>query len=177
MARIPPLSQEQAPAGSRVILDAQRSAHGIVTNMKRTLAHSPTALRALMTWYDLHAEVVGFLGNRRTTLFAHAISSQSDCLICSTFFRRWLIESGENPDRLELDERDRTIVIFGRQLARDANAVSNDLFAALRQFLEPSQIVTLTAFAGLMIATNVFNNALQVELDEYLLPFRRGTTA
>jgi alkylhydroperoxidase family enzyme len=174
MARIPPLSDEQAPSASRVILDAQRAAHGRVTNMKRTLAHSPTALRALMTWYDLHAEVVAFLGNRRTTLFAHAISSQSDCLICSTFFRRWLIESGENPDRLELDERDRTVVAFGRQLARDANAVSDELFAALRRFLEPSQIVTLTAFAGLMIATNIVNNALKVDLDEYLLPFRAG---
>ena len=33
----------------------------------------------------------------------------------------------------------------------------------------------LTAFGGLMIATNVFNNALQVELDDYLQPFRRFT--
>ena len=32
----------------------------------------------------------------------------------------------------------------------------------------------LTAFGGLMIATNVFNNALRVDLDDYLLPFRKG---
>jgi alkylhydroperoxidase family enzyme len=174
MPRIPPLTDDQAPPAARTILDEQRAAHGRVTNMKRTLAHSPTALRALMTWYDLHAEVVEFLGTRRTTLFAHAISSQIDCLICSTFFRRWLKESGEDPDRLELDERDQTVVAFGRQLARDANGVSDESFAGLRRFLRPEQIVTLTAFGGLMIATNVFNNALRVDLDEYLYPFRAG---
>jgi alkylhydroperoxidase family enzyme len=174
MSRIPPLTDEQAPPASRPILDEQRAAHGRVTNMKRTLAHSPTALRALMTWYDLHAEVVEFLGKRLTTLFAHAISTQTDCLICSTFFRRWLTESGEDPDRLEHDERERTVVAFGRQLARDANNVSDDLFAKLRTFLRTDQIVTLTAFGGLMIATNVFNNALRVDLDEYLYPFRAG---
>jgi hypothetical protein len=34
--------------------------------------------------------------------------------------------------------------------------------------------VALTAFGALMVATNVFNNALDVPLDEYLEPFRRG---
>jgi alkylhydroperoxidase family enzyme len=174
MPRIPPLTDEQAAPAARALLDDQRAAHGRVTNMKRTLAHSPTALRSLMTWYDLHDEVVAFLGKRLATLFAHAISTQTDCLICSTFFRRWLIEGGEDPDRLELDERERAVVVFGRQLARDANEVSDEMFAALRRFLQPAQVVTLTAFGGLMIATNVFNNALRVELDGYLQPFRAG---
>jgi alkylhydroperoxidase family enzyme len=126
-----------------------------------------------MTWYDLHHEVVGFLGTRSTTLFAHAISAQTHCLICSTFFRRWLTESGEDPDNLVLDDRARALVAYGTQLARDANAVSDDVFANLARHLEPQQMVTLTAFAGLMIATNLFNNALRVDLDEYLYPFRR----
>ena len=41
-----------------------------------------------MTWYPLRDTVQPFLGERLTTLFAHAISSETDCLICSTFFRR-----------------------------------------------------------------------------------------
>jgi alkylhydroperoxidase family enzyme len=127
-----------------------------------------------MQWYDLHAEVVAFLGPRPTTLFAHAISSQTDCLICSTFFRRWLAEAGEDPDALRLDEREQALVEYGRQLARDANGVSDDLFARLAHFLRPAQLVTLTAFGGMMIATNVFNNALRVDLDEYLHPFRKA---
>ena len=118
---------------------------------------------------------LSLLGQRRTTLFVHAISSQTDCLICSTFFRRcWLVEAGEDPDHLKLDQQEQALVEYGRQLARDANAVSQELYDRLGAFLEPAQIVTLTAFGGLMIATNVFNNALRVDLDEYLYPFRKG---
>jgi alkylhydroperoxidase family enzyme len=177
MARIPPVCESEAAPAARQELERQRSAHGRVTNMKRTLAHSPTALRALMQWYDLHAEIVAFLGPRRTTLFVHAISTQTDCLICSSFFRRWLIESGEDPDNLYLDDTDRAVIAYGLQLARDANGVSDELFTALGNVLAPDQVVALTAFGGLMIATNVFNNALRVDLDDYLLPFRKGAKA
>src|SRR5207244_12413967 len=90
MARIPPLPEGDAAPEARAILERHRAAYGRVTNMKRTLAHSPAALRALMHWYDLHDEVVAFLGPRAATVFVHAISSATDCLICSTFFRRWL---------------------------------------------------------------------------------------
>ena len=172
MARIPLLNVEDAGPRSRELLDEQISNHGRATNMKRTLAHSPHALFALMRWYDLHAEVVAFLGKRATTLFAFAISSQTDCLICSTFFRRWLIEGGENPDELRLNDRERALIEFGRHLARDANALPDAVFDAATHDLTAEQVVALTAFGGLMIATNVFNNALKVDLDEYLHPFR-----
>jgi len=171
MARIPPLEYDDAGPETRRLYDAQIAAHGRVTNMKGTLGHSPVALRALMEWYALQDDVVPFLGARRANLFSHAISAGTDCLICSTYFRRVLIEAGEDPDRPALDERDRAVIEFGRQLARDANQVSDALHRRLGAFLAPDQIVTLTAFGALMIATNVFNNALQVELDPYLVPY------
>lgn len=172
MARIRPLEHEHAKPAARAELDRQLASGGRVTNMKRTLAHSPPALLALMQWYPLRDEVRSFLGERLTTLFAHAVSTQTDCLICSTFFRRMLIEAGEKPDHLALDEREQAVVDYGRQLARDANGVSDELYGRLARFLEPAQMVALTAFGGMMIATNIFNNALRVDLDEYLQPYR-----
>ena len=80
---------------------------------------------------------------------------------------------GDDPDAPALDERERALVEYGRQLARDANAVPDELVARLRGFLDDPQLVALTAFGGLMIATNVFNNAMKVDLDEYLFPFRK----
>jgi alkylhydroperoxidase family enzyme len=174
MARVPPVIEAEAAPAARELLARQRAEHGRVTNMKRTLAHVPAALEAFMRWYDLHAEAVSFLGPRAAMLFAHAISAQTDCLICSTFFRRWLAEAGDDPDDLRLDEREQALVEYGRQLARDANGVPDELFARLRRSFDDRQLVALTALAGLMIATNVFNNALKVDLDEYLLPFRKG---
>jgi alkylhydroperoxidase family enzyme len=174
MSRIEPLPLEEADPSARQQLEAHVAKYGRTTNMKRTMARSPLVLHAYMHWYDLHAEVVGFLGERATMLFAHAISSETDCLICSTFFRRWLIQSGENPDSLQLAQREQALVDFGRQLARNANSVSDELYARLAALLTPEQIVALTGFAGLMIATNLFNNALKVDLDEYLFPFRKA---
>jgi alkylhydroperoxidase family enzyme len=172
LARIAPIDPADADPLARHELELQLTAHGRVTNMKRTLAHSGTALHALMTWYPLRDRVAGFLGDRATTLFAHAISAKTDCLICSTFFRRILVEEGEDPDALELDDREQVVVDFAVQLARDANDVSDDLYGRLAAFLKPSEIVDLTAFGAMMIATNVVNNALRVDLDEYLLPYR-----
>jgi alkylhydroperoxidase family enzyme len=173
MARIRPLEYEQVEPAARLELDRQLASGGRVTNMKRTLAHSPPALHALMQWYPLRDTVRPFLGERLTTLFAHAVSTQTDCLICSTFFRRMLLEASEDADHLALDEREQAVVDYGRQLARDANGVSDEFYGRLARFLQPAQIVALTAFGGMMIATNIFNNALRVDLDEYLYPYRK----
>jgi alkylhydroperoxidase family enzyme len=170
MPHVAPLELSEADPVAQELLGK----HG-VTNMKRTLAHSPPALDAYMRWYDLHAEVVGFVGARAAMLFAHAISAQTDCLICSTFFRRWLTEAGDDPDAPALNDREKALVEYGRHLARDANGVPDELVARLRGFLDEPQLVALTAFGGLMIATNIFNNAMKVDLDEYLFPFRKGS--
>ncbi|MGH7527979.1 MAG: carboxymuconolactone decarboxylase family protein [Gemmatimonadales bacterium] len=173
MPRIPPLTYETASPAAREAHDEHVRSHARITNMKRTLLHSLPAFHALMEWYPLRDAVQPFLGERLTTLVAHAISSETDCLICSTFFRRILMETGENPDRLELDEREAAVVEFGRRLAVTPYNVPDEVYARLRAQLEPEQIVALTAFGALMVATNVFNNALEVELDEYLQPYRR----
>lgn len=158
-------------------LDRQLAAHGRVTNMKRTLSRSPAALAALMQWYPLRDEVAAFLGDRATTLFAHAVSAETDCLICSTFFRRLLIDAGEDPDRPQLDAKTAALLTYGRAIATDSNAVPDDVFDAVRSFLTDDQVVALTAFAAMMLATNVFNNALQVDLDEYLWGYHAGSAS
>ena len=98
MPRVKPIDYATSPADVRAVHDDVVAEHGRVTNMKMTLLRSMPAFRALNEWYPLHDTVVPFLGERLTTLFSHAISTETDCLICSTFFRRLLIDAGENPD-------------------------------------------------------------------------------
>jgi alkylhydroperoxidase family enzyme len=172
-ARVPPTTYDDLPPPARVAHDGH-TAVARITNMKRTLLHSVPAFDALMTWYPLRDTVQPFLGERLTTLFAHAVSAETDCLICSTFFRRLLIQSGENPDRLALDQWEAAVVAFGRKLAVTPYTVPDEVFAPIAARLSREQIVALTAFGALMVATNVFNNALDVPLDEYLEPFRKG---
>lgn len=172
MTRVAPSHPATAPAEVRQAAEAHEAAGRRLTNMKRTLLRSLPSFRALMTWYDLEASVRPFLGERLTLLFAHAVSSESDCLICSTYFRRILIERGEHPDRLTLDPREQAIVAYGRCLARAPFRVADETFAALRQWLDEEQVVALTAFGALMVATNIVNNALAIPLDAYLEPYR-----
>ena len=172
MVRVPQIAKQDAPREAQKLWDAQVEAHGRMTNMKRTLAHSPEALRALMEWYPLRAAVEPFLGARLTTLFAHAVSVETDCLICSTFFRRLLKDAGEDPDHLRLDAREQLVVDFGRQLAKNANRVEDEQFRKLAAHFKPREIVELVSFGAIMIATNIFNNALKIDLDDYLEPYR-----
>src|ERR1700712_1074042 len=168
MARIPPVDESSAPPASNEIAAAHVASGSRMTNMKWTLAHSPVALDALLTWYPLHDQVAPVLGERRTGLFCHAISTASDCLVCSTFFRRLLIDNGEDPATLVLDDFDELIMDFGRRLGSDPHSVDDALHARLAERLSVAEIVTLTAFGAIMVATNVFNDALAVDLDSYL---------
>ena len=172
MARIAPAEPPLHP-DAQAELDRQLRAHGRVTQMKRTLAHSPRALLALMEWYPLRDEVADFLGERLTTLFAHAVSTETECLICSTFFRRILIDAGENPEALALNEKERAIVDYGLALTRGYAHVPDPIYDDAARHLTPPQMVALTAFGAMMIATNIVNNALRVDLDDYLETYRR----
>ena len=116
-----------------------------------------------------------YLCHRKATVpgkYHSWVSGDLAILTCSTFFRRLLIESGEDPDALVLSDRERVVVEYGRQLGRDAHGVSDAIYAQLARLFTQEQIVALTAFGVIMLATNVFNNALRVDLDGYLEPYR-----
>ena len=66
---------------------------------------------------------------------------------------------------------------FGRRLGTDPHSVDDALHARLAERLDTEQIVTLTAFGAIMVATNVFNDALAVDLDGYLQHLRRMSVA
>ena len=169
-----PLDLEGAPADARAAGAAHARDVAPLTNMKRTLLHAPPAFDALMTWYPLRDAVRAFLGERATTLFAHAVSAETDCLICSTFFRRLLVDAGEDLDALVLSAEEAELVAFGRALAVTPHRVPDAVAAPLRARCTDAELVTLVAFGALMVATNVVNNALGVPLDGYLEPYRRA---
>lgn len=173
MARIPPVRRDDAPPEIKAEYDAIVREHGVVTNMKATLLHSPAALHTVLQWYALYERVKPVLGERLAVLFCHAISHENRCELCFTFMRRAILNGGEDPEHLELtSERERAVVEFGRQLARDPNRVPDALYARLAAEFSPAEIVDLTVFGALMIVNNVFNSALQVDIDETLAAFR-----
>lgn len=173
MSRIKPVEYIEASQSAKEAHDDHLANHGRITNMKRTLLHSVPAFKALMEWYPLRDAVRGFLDDKSVNYFCHAISVQNNCLVCSTFFRKLLIDHGESPENLKFSEREQLLVDFGRCCATDPFKIDDSMFQHLRKYFNDEQIVLLTSFAGLMIATNLINNALQVDLDDYLTSYTR----
>src|SRR3954454_21475941 len=173
MTRITPADPAAAPEASRALADEHVAAGARMTNMKWTAARSPETLAMLLTWYPLFDRIAGFLGERRAKLLAHAISDRNECLICSTFFRRILIDAGEDPGELRLDEEDELIVELGRALADDPH-IGEDLYGRLAPRYDERQLVELAGFGAIMVATNVVNDMLGIPLDGYLQAYRKA---
>ena len=52
--------------------------------------------------------------------------------------------------------------------------VAIDLYARVSAHFDDEQMVALTAFGAMMVATNIINNALDVPLDDYLMEYRKA---
>jgi hypothetical protein len=178
MPRIHPVDRQHPPASiEQAFREHVASYQGRITNMKATLGHSPLAFSVYMQWYPLYQQVKGILGERLAYLFAFSISEGSNCPLCATFFRRIIIDNGERPEDLHLTPWEQTVLDFGSHMSRHQGRIPNDLYRAVAARFTDEQVVVLVAFAGQMIATNVFNNAIEVEIDEYLAPYLPLTPA
>ena len=171
--RIKPVEYAVASAEQRREMQDQVNKHGRITNMKRTLLNHIPSFKALMEWYPLRDEAVKFLGEKKVNYFCLAISSENDCLICSTFFRKIIKDAGEDPDNLKFSKEEQLLIDFGQKCVHNSHGVDDEMFSKLKEYYTDSQIVLLTAFAGMMIATNLIYNVLQVELDEYLTSYTK----
>ncbi len=135
------------------------------------MGRSVLAFEIYMRWYDLYESVKKITGNRLAYLFAHSISSGSNCPLCTTYFRKVIIENGEKPEKLVLTEEEQTLLDFGSEISIQSGRISEELYQRVAKKYNEEEIVVLIAFAGQMIATNVFSNTIEVEIDDYLAPY------
>ncbi|NLK95305.1 MAG: hypothetical protein GX275_08980 [Clostridiales bacterium] len=152
-------------------IDYQIKEHGRITNMKLTLLHSLPAYHALMEWFPLEKTVEKFLGERAVNFFCYAISTENDCLICGRFFKKILDDLNIDFEHFDFTEEEKILIDYGRAIVKDANNVPAEIFEKLKAHWNEEQIVAITAFATIMIATNLINKTLDVELDDYLVPY------
>lgn len=167
------LSAEQVAARDHQV----QTFGGRITTMKATLLTNVPSFTAYMQWYVLAEELVPYIGERAVNLFSYAISDESDCLVCSVYFRRILIDSGEDPDDPQVTEVEQLLIDWGRAIARDPAGIPDEMVQRLEQAFHPELRVILVAFAGLMVATNLFNIVGRVPLDEALYEYRRAGDA
>ena len=177
MSRIQPLSIKDASAETIAAFELHKSSYNArITNMKATLAHSLVAFEVYMEWYRLYEQIKNITGERMAYLFAYSVSKSSNCPLCTTFFRKLIIDNGEKPDDLILTEQEQLLLDFGSEISAKQGKITDELFEQISKFYTTEQLVELIAFSGQMIATNVFSNVIDTDIDEYLfsyLPFKK----
>ena len=172
MPRIQPLSKEATtPEVQQAYDQHMQECNARITNMKATLGHSLIAFEVYMQWYPLYEKIKEIVGERAAYLYAFAISQGTNCPLCSVFFRKIIIDNGEEPSNLQLIDDEQLLLDFGSAIAINNGNIDNKLFNRMKEKYNSTALIELIAFAGQMIATNIFNNVIETEIDEYLLPY------
>jgi hypothetical protein len=172
MARIQPIPESERTQPVWKAFEKHTEEYNAkITNMKATLAHSLLVFDVYMQWYPLYGEVEKILGRRLAYLYAYSISYASDCPLCSTFFRKIIIDAGEKPEALELTPSEQKILEFGSSIAKHHGNISDHVYDDVASHFNKAEMTVLIAFAGQMIATNVFNNVVETNIDEYLFDY------
>jgi hypothetical protein len=75
---------------------------------------------------------------------------------------------GEKPESLDLTPSQKDMLDFGSAVARCQGNINDHLYDTIASQYSKTDMVILIAFAGQMIATNIFSNVIETDIDEYL---------
>jgi len=167
MSIIPLAQVEDMTPEAKEFYEAKLRDNARVTNMVRTLLHSMPSFRA-MEFYPIRNELLNVIGTRAVYFYCYAISTENDCLVCSTYHAKLLKELNIAFDEFEFTEIENVLIAYGRGLVNDPNHIDPAIYEKLKEHFTNEQIVVITTVGCKMIASNIFNSALKVDLDEYL---------
>ena len=164
MARIPEINIEEASDEIKGILKQHVADGHRITNVKRIiLNHLPSFKTLELGQYDLDDDLQRLIGKLDGDIFEYAISSENDCLVCTTYFIRLLKEEhGIDPNHFEFTDRQNLLIEYARQLAKNPKEISDELFARMQREFDDETIVAITTMGVMMIAMNYFNEALKI---------------
>lgn len=174
MARIQPLKKEQAQGQIKDIFEVMERQFSMVPNLFATIAHYPKALKPILDLYQAIAKesTIEPKLQELANLEVSRINRCDYCLAHHTQMAKMYGVSDEHLKRLKAEndevfsEKEKTVIEYARQVTKDAEAVSDDLFKRLSSYFTESQIVNLTLIIGLMNVFNRLNGALGVELEK-----------
>ena len=162
----------------QAMYDADQADRGFVMNLSTVWSHQPATKQGLM---DLLAQcgAAGGLTMRQRAILVTACASTLGDSYCSLAWGAKLVEEADavtagavlRGDDGSLDDGDRALARWARQLVRDPNATTPADVQALRDAgFDEGQVVALTVFAALRLAFSTVNDALGIHPDAGLLP-------
>ena len=74
-------------------------------------------------------------------------------------------------DSFSFTEKQQALISFGRNMVDNPHEIDDEQFDEMKALFSDEQLVVLTAFGAIMIATNLINTVLRVDLDTYLFGY------
>jgi alkylhydroperoxidase family enzyme len=169
--------EEPLPStGAQRLFDDDVKGLGYVMNASRLWAHDPAALDALSDLLG-HVTSAGSLTHRqRAILIACCASTIGDSYCSLSWGKKLADDLGAEAaarvlrgDDAPLDNRDRALARWARQLAGDPNSTTTADVQMLRaEGFDNAQIFAITVYAALRIAFSTVNDALGALPDRQL---------
>jgi len=170
MARIEPVSIENAPEGSKPTMEAIKANFGKVPNIFATLAHSPTALNSLMGLFGtLESGELKGIPHEAIALY---IGQQNDCKYCiAAHTAKAKMAGASEEDAIGFrkgkasDPKIQTLLDFtGVMVAR--HGISDDELKKFRDAgLSDADMLEAIAIIVCNIFTNATNALAQTDID------------
>lgn len=171
MSRIGPIELNQAEGKAKALLDNVQKALGIAPNLMRTLAHSPAALEAYLSFSKILGG--GVLGAPLREQIALTVAGANGCNYCAAAHtqlgKRAGLEERELKANLEAassDPKIEAVLQFARSVVEKRGFVGDDEIQRVRDAgFGDREITEIVAIVSLNLFSNYFNHVAQVEID------------
>jgi uncharacterized peroxidase-related enzyme len=170
------LSEPEPTSASQALYDGDTERVGFVMNLSRMWAHQPEAHDILFDLVDDMATAAGLSFRDRGLLISAGASTMGDSY-CSLAWGNRLARASDGTtaagvltgDDDALDDRERALTRWARQVARDPNATTAADVEALRAVgYDDGQVQAITTFVALRLAFSTVNDALGAVPDDEL---------
>ena len=170
------LSEPEPTAATRALYAGDQERVGYVMNLSRMWAHQPAAHDILFDLVDDMATAAGLSFRDRGLLISAAASTMGDSY-CSLAWGNRLAGAADGAiaagvltgDDDALDDRERALTRWARQVARDPNGTTATDVEALRDVgYDDGQVQAITTFVALRLAFSTVNDALGAVPDDEL---------
>jgi len=171
MSRIKVVSQENADAEQKALLDAIQGKLGMVPNFLGILAHSPDALRAFLGLHGIAEQ--GQLDPQTRERIALAVAQENSCEYCLSAHTAIGRKAGLSGSEMQAnragtseDTRAAAAIAFANALNTHLGDVTQAEFNAVREAgYSDGEIVEIITHVGMNILTNLIGKASHVDID------------
>lgn len=170
MSRIQPIQLTEADARTRPLLDQVQRSLGLVPNMMKTMARSPSVLSGYL---ELNRALSGALEPRLREQIALAVAGANGCDYCASAHSALGAHAGLTTEEVKdsllgasKDPRTQAALRFARRvLERKGDVEDSDLAAVQAAGFDTSATLEIVGHVALNVFTNYLNNVADTAID------------